>query len=353
MVICLIGTNTISFSDDVDFSTLKQYGELRLYPGLSAEETIANCRDADILLVNKTDLCAKVIESLPRLKYIGLYSTGYNNVDLEACKKRNIVVCNTPDYSTDAVAQHAIALLLAGAGSLVDYVNSVARGDWEKCSGFSYYDYPMVEVKGKTLGIFGLGNIGKRVAEIGAALGMEILVCTRTHRSGCPWNYVTKEELFARADFLSLHCPQNAETTGLVNAETLALMKPSAILINTARGGLIDEQALADALNGGRLAGAFLDVVSEEPVRSDNPLLHAKNCRLTPHIAWQPRETRLRLHRRVEEHLAAFFRGTPYDVVNVSRGETFARKQSARPLKTPEKRETGVHTEFSENNPSL
>ena len=182
---------------------------------------------------------------------------------------------------------------------------------------------------------------------------MEILVCTRTHRSGCPWNYVTKEELFARADFLSLHCPQNAETTGLVNAETLALMKPSAILINTARGGLIDEQALADALNGGRLAGAFLDVVSEEPVRSDNPLLHAKNCRLTPHIAWQPRETRLRLHRRVEEHLAAFFRGTPYDVVNVSRGETFARKQSARPLKTPEKRETGVHTEFSENNPSL
>ena len=138
MVICLIGTNTISFSDDVDFSTLKQYGELRLYPGLSAEETIANCRDADILLVNKTDLCAKVIESLPRLKYIGLYSTGYNNVDLEACKKRNIVVCNTPDYSTDAVAQHAIALLLAGAGSLVDYVSSVARGDWETGSGLSY-----------------------------------------------------------------------------------------------------------------------------------------------------------------------------------------------------------------------
>lgn len=348
MVICLIGTNTISFSDDVDFSTLKQYGELRLYPGLTAEETIANCQDADILLVNKTDLCAKVIESLPCLKYIGLYSTGYNNVDLDACKKRNIVVCNTPDYSTDAVAQHAIALLLAGAGSLVDYVNSVARGDWEKCSVFSYYDYPMVEIKGKTLGIFGLGNIGKRVAEIGAALGMEILVCTRTRRSGCPWKYVTKEELFSRADFLSLHCPQNAETKGLVNAETLALMKPSAILINTARGGLIDEQALADALNGGRLAGAFLDVVSVEPIRSDNPLLHAKNCRLTPHIAWQPQETRLRLHRRVEEHLAAFFRGTPYDVVNVSRGKNFARKQSAPQIRKAEKQGAGARTEFSE-----
>ena len=201
MVICLIGTNTISFSGDVDFSSLEKYGDLRLYPSLTAEETIARCSDADVLLVNKTDLSEKVIASLPRLKYIGLYSTGYNNVDLAACKKRGIVVSNTPDYSTDAVAQHAVALLLAGAGSLVDYVCSVERGDWQRCSGFSYYDYPMVEVKGKTLGIFGYGSIGKRVAEIGAALGMRVIVCTRTRRPGCPFPYVDKETLFSQSDF--------------------------------------------------------------------------------------------------------------------------------------------------------
>ena len=315
MIICLIGTNTVSFSGDVDFSSLEKYGALRLYPCLTADETIARCRDADILLSNKTDLSERVIAALPRLKYIGLYSTGYNNVDLSACKKRGIVVCNTPDYSTDAVAQHAVALLLAGAGSLVDYVNSVARGDWEKCPAFSYYDYPMVEVSGKTLGIFGFGHIGGRVAEIATALGMRVLVCTRTPRPGLPYETVTKEALFARSDFLSLHCPQTAETAKLVNEETLSLMKRSAILINTARGGLIDEGALAAALNEGRLAGAYLDVVSEEPVRPDNPLLRAKNCHLTPHVAWQPLETRRRLHKRVEEHLAAFLAGAPYDVV--------------------------------------
>ena len=258
MVICLIGTNTISFSGDVDFSSLEKYGDLRLYPSLTAEETIARCSDADVLLVNKTDLSEKVIASLPRLKYIGLYSTGYNNVDLAACKKRGIVVSNTPDYSTDAVAQHAVALLLAGAGSLVDYV----------CSGFSYYDYPMVEVKGKTLGIFGYGSIGKRVAEIGAALGMRVIVCTRTRRPGCPFPYVDKETLFSQSDFLSLHCPQTPETQGLIDARALAKMKRTAILINTARGGLIDESALAAALNENRIAGAYLDVVSEEPGRT-------------------------------------------------------------------------------------
>ena len=317
MVICLIGTNTVSFSGDVDFSSLEKYGDLRLYPSLTAEETIARCSDADVLLVNKTDLSEKVIASLPRLKYIGLYSTGYNNVDLAACKKRGIVVSNTPDYSTDAVAQHAVALLLAGAGSLVDYVCSVERGDWQRCSGFSYYDYPMVEVKGKTLGIFGYGSIGKRVAEIGAALGMRVIVCTRTRRPGCPFPYVDKETLFSQSDFLSLHCPQTPETQGLIDARALAKMKRTAILINTARGGLIDESALAAALNENRIAGAYLDVVSEEPVRADNPLLKAKNCRLTPHVAWQPLETRLRLHKRVEEHLAAFLSGGPRDVVGV------------------------------------
>lgn len=315
MVICLIGENTVSFAGDVPLSSLEKYGTLRLYPCLSGEETAEKCNDADILLANKTDLSEKVIAALPRLKYIGLYSTGYNNVDLDACKKRGIVVCNTPDYSTEAVAQHAIALLLSGAGSLPEYMRSVERGDWQRCSAFSYYDYPMVEVSGKTLGIFGYGHIGKRVAEIGAALGMRVLVCTRTQKPGCPFPYADKDTLFARSDFLSLHCPLTPQTRNLIDEKALAQMKKSAILVNTARGGLVDEKALARALNEGRLAGACLDVVSEEPVRADNPLLSAKNCRLTPHIAWQPLETRLRLHRRVEEHLAAFLAGHPYDVV--------------------------------------
>ena len=314
MKIYLIGTNTISFANDIDFSDLKAFGELHLFPCLSADEVIESCADADILLVNKTDLSAHVIAALPRLKYIGLYSTGFNNVDLSAYRARGIVVSNTPDYSTEAVAQHTAALLLAGAGSLLGYTASVARGDWQKCAAFSYYDYPMVEVSGKTLGIFGFGNIGKRAAEIGAALGMRILVHTRTKRE-MPYEYVEREELFARADFLSLHCPQGPDTLHIVNGETLSLMKPTAILINTARGGLIDENALADALNGGRLAGAYLDVLSEEPVRPENPLSRAKNCHITPHVAWQPRETRLRLHRRVAEHLAAFLEGRPYDTV--------------------------------------
>ncbi len=316
MVLCLIGTNTISFANDVDFSDLEGFGRLRLYPCLRAEEVIENCADADVLLVNKTDLNARVVKALPQLRYIGLYSTGYNNVDLAACRERGIVVSNTPGYSTDAVAQHAVALLLAGAGSLLDYAASVARGDWEKCGVFSYYDYPMVEVNGKTLGIFGFGNIGKKVAEIASALGMRVIVCTRTQPKDSPYECVSREEIFARSDFLSLHCPQNSSTVGLVNRETLALMKPTAILVNTARGGLVDERALAEALNTGRLAGAYLDVVSEEPVKADNPLLRAKNCRLTPHVAWQPRETRRRLHKRVVEHLQAFLAGFPYDVVS-------------------------------------
>ena len=268
MNICLIGTDTIAFAGDVDFSSLKKFGELRLYPCLSADQVIENCADADVLLVNKTDLSARVIAALPRLKYIGLYSTGFNNVD------------------------------------------------WENCAAFSYYDYPMVEVSGKTLGIFGFGNIGRKVAKAAEALGMKILVCTRTKKADCPYEYAEKEALFSRSDFLSLHCPQNAETLGLIGEKSLALMKPTAILINTARGGLIDERALADALDGGRLAGAYLDVVSEEPIRSDNPLLKAKNCHMTPHIAWQPLETRLRLHERVTEHLEAYLAGRPYDVVN-------------------------------------
>ena len=187
MVICLIGTDTVSFAGDVDFSSLKAFGELRLYPCLTAEQVIENCKDADVLLANKTDLNAEVIAALPRLKYIGLYSTGFNNVDLDAAKARGIAVSNTPDYSTDAVAQHTISLLLAGAGSLIDYTASVARGDWEKCSAFSYYDYPMLEVSGKTLGIFGLGHIGAKVAGVASAVGMRVIVLTRTRRSYCPY----------------------------------------------------------------------------------------------------------------------------------------------------------------------
>ena len=320
MNICLIGTDTIAFAGDVDFSSLKKFGELRLYPCLSADQVIENCADADVLLVNKTDLSARVIAALPRLKYIGLYSTGFNNVDLSACKKRGIVVSNTPDYSTDAVAQHTLALLLAGAGSLLDYTASVRRGDWEKCAAFSYYDYPMVEVSGKTLGIFGFGNIGRKVAKAAVALGMKILVCTRTKKADCPYEYAEKEALFSRSDFLSLHCPQNAETLGLIGEKSLALMKPTAILINTARGPIVDEAALIDALTTGKIATAGLDTYEREPLPKDHPLLTLDNVVASAHAGGNTKDNDINMVNYVYHNIVAFDRGeplnTPGDIVN-------------------------------------
>ena len=247
---------------------------------------------------------------------MGVFATGYNCIDISACREKGIVVCNVPDYSTHAVSQHAFALLLSLYGKINEYTSSVASGDWVKSETFCYFPWATRELYGKTFGVYGYGSIGRAAAKIAEAFGMKVIVCTRTIPENCKYEIVSKEEIFKRSDVLSLHCPLTESTKGLVNERTLALMKPSAVLVNTARGGLVDEHALASALNEGRLYGACLDTVAEEPMLADNPLLGAKNCLITPHVAWVAHETRVRLVGIAAENLEMFLKGTPQNIVN-------------------------------------
>ena len=312
--ICIIGRKTVSYEGDLHFRDVERLGEVFFSDATDEDGVVAACQRADALLVNKTEITEGVLSRLPRLKYVGIFATGYNNVDLAACKKYGVTCTNVPDYSTNAVAQHTLALLLSAAGSLPSYFASVARGDWLRSPSFSYHAYPTQEVAGKTLGIFGLGNIGSRVAAIAEALQMKVIYYNRTPKKTA-WEEVGKEELFSRADFLSLHCALTQETENLVNRKTLSLMKPSAYLINTARGGLVDEHALKAALEGDALAGAYLDVVKKEPMTPACPLLGAKNCFITPHTAWSPVDTRQELIRLAAENLRAFLDGRPINVI--------------------------------------
>lgn len=301
---------------DVDFGELLSIGDTECYDLLPPEKICEVLHDADAVICNKASIDRKIIENCPKLKYIGLFATGYNNIDTAAAEEHGIYVCNVPGYSTDAVVQHTFSLMLALAGSLCKYTESSARGDWVRSKTFTYFPYPITEISGKTLGIFGYGSIGRAVAKAGRAFNMEIIVCTRTKPSEEGLEPVSKEELFSRSDFLTLHAPLTKETEKLVNRETLALMKKSAYLINTARGGCVDESALADALNEGRIAGAGIDVLTIEPMSDDNPLLGAQNCLITPHIAWAPAETRKRLVKLAADNLRAFAGGNPINVVN-------------------------------------
>lgn len=300
---------------DIDFSRIKELGEAEFYDVLTPERLAEVAAEADALLVNKADVTRELVEKCPRLRYVGTYSTGYNNIDLAALKEHGIVCCNVPGYSTHAVCQHTIALLLMFAGKTNKYAASVAAGDWIKSKSFCYFTWNMSEVYGKTIGIYGYGSIGRAVARAAEGLGMNVIVHTRSVPRDCPYELVGADEIFERSDYLSLHCPLSAETAELVNARTLALMKPSAVIINTARGGLVDEYALAEALNGGRIAGACTDVLTREPMQKDNPLFGAKNCIITPHVAWGPLETRERLVGIVADNLAAFLAGRPQNVV--------------------------------------
>lgn len=315
MNIALLDKNTVSYGD-VDFSEIEALGSVSCFERLPDEdEVIRACRGAEAVLVNKTEMNEKVISSLPSLKYIGAFATGYNNIDLEACEKYGVTFCNAPAYSTHAVAQHAISLMLMQAGNTHRYAKSVSDGDWTQSDGFSYYAFPQYEVYGKAFGVFGFGEIGRATAKIAKALGMEILVHTRTIPENCPYELVEKDELFRRSDYLSLHCPLNEQTEKLVGEYALSLMKPTAVLVNTSRGGLIDEPALAAALKGGRLRAACLDVAAKEPMRADNPLLGLENCIITPHVAWAPVETRQRLVSVVAKNLEAFIKGSPINVI--------------------------------------
>jgi len=300
---------------DVDFSMLEAAADIDYYTRVDKDKVIETVRGYDGIIVNKTVIDKAVIDACPKLKYIGLFATGYNNIDTDYAKEKGITVCNVAGYSTNAVAQHVFSFILYISSSLGKYIDSVNSGDWKKCKSFCYYPFPITELKGKTLGILGYGSIGKRVAEIANAFGMEILVHSRRN-NGCPYEFVTKEELFKRSDYLTVHCPLNADTAKIVTAETLSLMKKSAVLINTARGGVIDEEALADALKNKRIYAACVDTISVEPMQKDCALFGIKNCFITPHVAWAAKETRQRLVNIAAENVSAFLRGKPQNKVN-------------------------------------
>ena len=286
--------------------------------GYTPNEKVAEAiGDADAVICNKCLITQEVFDKCPNLKYVGLFATGYNNVDLAAASRRGAVICNVPAYSTNAVAQHTFALILDYYNKVAEYKKTVADGDWVNYKLFSYFYIPTTEIAGMTLGIIGYGDIGRKTAEIARAFGMNVVTYTRSPQKVTDGTRVcTLEELLSISDAVSLHCPLTPENGKMINAETLALMKPNALLVNTARGGLIDEQALADALNGGRLGGARLDTLTYEPMREDCPLRGAKNCAITPHIAWAPIETRVRLLEKVAENLKAWINGEPINVVN-------------------------------------
>ena len=312
-----IAIDTAAFTDgELGFEEFEKLGETVRLNEPSREELFALCADCDAIIINKIIIDGEFLDRCPEIKYVGVFATGYNVVDTELCRSRNVTVCNVPDYSTHAVAQHVFALILSILGKIPQYAASVAAGDWVKSKTFCYFPFGTYEITGKTLGILGYGHIGRTVADIASAFGMNVIVCTRTRPDNCPYEVTDFRSMLEKSDIVSLHCPLTPETRTIMNEEAFSAMKDGAILINTARGGLVDEAALTEALNSGKLSGAGLDVVSEEPMRADNPLLHAKNCLITPHIAWVPLETRRRLLKTAAENLKCFLDGKPQNVVN-------------------------------------
>lgn len=311
----LINTSGMT-NGDLDFSEFEKLGDVKYFGEVSRKRLYSLAADCGAIIVNKVEIDKEFLAKCPDIKYVGVFASGYNLIDVAACRARGVTVCNVPDYSTHSVSQHVFALLLYFFGKTDEYVRSVRRGDWIKSKSFCYFPWATAELYGKTFGVFGYGSIGRAAAKIADAFGMRVMVSTRTPPADCPYEVVDKERLFKESDVLSLHCPLTESTAGLVNARTLALMKNTAVLVNTARGGLVDEAALADALNGGRLAAACLDTVAAEPMLATNPLLGAKNCIITPHVAWVPKETRERLLGIAVENLKSFLSGSPRNVVS-------------------------------------
>ena len=302
---------------DLDWQNLQSLGSCAIFDRTQPAELLPRAADADILLTNKMELTAGTIQNLPRLKYIGVLATGTNVVDLAAARARGIPVTNVPTYGTKSVAQMTFALLLELAQHAGHHAQTVREGRWTRSLEWCYWDFPLLELDGLTLGIVGFGRIGRAVAELGAAFGLKVLAFAPTARAVPPFvRLVELEALFRESDVVSLHCPLTPQTANLANARRLSLMKPTAFLLNTSRGPLVDQAALADALNSGRLAGAALDVLSTEPPRPDNPLLNARNCLITPHLAWATRAARSRLMQIAVENVRAFLQGKPLNVVN-------------------------------------
>ena len=315
MKITVLDTCTVT-NGDVSLDEIKTLGDVRFFDMVAPCDISGAIGDADAVICNKARITDEIMASCKNLKYIGLFATGYNNIDVLSATRRGIAVCNVPGYSTDSVAQQVFAMILHFATSADMYSASVLRGDWVKSKSFSYFAYPVTELAGKTLGIFGFGTIGKKVAEIGMAFGMKVIATSHKKTFYTNVEFVGADELFARSDYLTLHCPLTDETRHVVNSRTLSLMKPTAVLINTARGGCVDEAALASALNGGMIAGAGIDVLDVEPMTDGHPYLTAKNIFITPHVAWGSYEARVRLIRLVCDNVRAFAEGKPINKVN-------------------------------------
>ena len=302
---------------DLSWEQLKNIGDTEIYDRSLPEESIKRVSDAEIILTNKALVNKDIIEAAPNLKYIGVMATGYNVVDITEAHKRNIVVTNVPAYSTASVAQLTFAFILELANHTALYAQSVKNGDWVRSKDFSYHLKPIMELQNKTLGIIGFGQIGQNVAKIALAFGMKVISShkhpERDKMEGVA--FVDEKTCFTEADIVSLHCPLNQDNFEFVNKQLLASMKPKAFLINTSRGGLVNENDLAEALNHEIIAGAALDVLSTEPPSANNPLLHAKNCLINPHVAWATFESRTRLMKTVVNNVKAFLEGKPENVV--------------------------------------
>lgn len=304
---------------DLSWDVLNQFGEVTLYQKTESEaEAIERIGNHEIVLVNKVPITERILEACPNIRLICVQATGYNIVDTAACTHRGIPVCNVPDYGTAAVAQFTLALMLELCHRIGLHDTLVHGGKWCRSSTFCFWDTPQMELGGKTLGIIGFGRIGQAVAKLAQAFGMRVLAYSRSRReTEIPVEYVDLQTLLSESHFISLHCPLFPENIRMVNKEFLDKLREGAFLINTARGGLVDEQALAEALAAGKLAGAAVDVVTEEPMKEYNPLLTAPNCIITPHIAWAPKESRQRLLDCCVENIRAFLQGKPRNVVNL------------------------------------
>ncbi len=306
---------------DLSWAPIESLGSCSVFERVPPEDSaiIEAIGDAEAVLVNKVPISRRVLDACPSVRYIGVLATGYNAIDVAAAKEKGIPVCNVPNYSTAAVSQHTIALLLEICCHVGDHSQAVRSGRWEQCHDYCFWDHPLIELADKTMGIIGYGHIGQAVGRIAEGLGMRLLVNAAHPRpelehEGC--RYASLDEIYAQSDVISMHCPLFPETKEMINKDSIARMKDGVIFLNASRGGLMVEQDVADALNSGKIAAAGLDCLTEEPPVHGSPLISAKNCFMTPHIAWAPLETRRRLMNIVADNLAAFQKGQPVNVVN-------------------------------------
>lgn len=316
MKIVILDWSTMCSGNDLSPDIFREFGEVSAYSLTSPEEVVPRINDAEIVLCNKVVITKEIMDSCPNLRYIGLFATGFNNIDTAYAAEKGITVCNAGHYSTNAVAQQVFAYILDYCSRIRDYDSSVKSGEWEASPCFSYFPIPITEIAGKTLSVIGFGSIGKRVAELGKAFGMNVIISTRTTPQNCPYEVCDLDTAVKNADFLTFHCPLTDKTKGIVNADMLGNMKNSAVLINTSRGAVVNEGDLTEALNSGKIAAAYLDVLEKEPMSPDTPMKSAKNCVITPHTAWAAYETRVRLLNIVSNNIRCWINGEPQNKVN-------------------------------------